>query len=255
MAGTIVLVVEYNGSNYHGSQLQRNAPTIQGELEKALHKLTEKKIRIKAASRTDAGVHARGQVVSFHTDAARPLSAYVDGLNHYLPPDIAVRAAYPANDSLDVRRHAVSREYRYTILNRATRSPLRRDTTCLLGGKLNLSAMRRACRALVGRHDFASFVSSPEAAARCTVRQVHKAEIKREGDTIVFDMVANAFLTHQVRNTVGALLRVGQGKMTPAEFGELVTAKTPGLAGPTAPAGGLCLERVNYREPFDGEAR
>jgi tRNA pseudouridine38-40 synthase len=255
MAVTIVLVVEYDGSNYSGSQLQNNAPTIQGELEKALHKLTEKKIRIKAASRTDAGVHARGQVISFKTDAARPLTAYVDGLNHYLPQDIAVKAAYRAADSLDVRRHATSREYRYTILNSDTRSPLRRQDTCLVGGKLNVSAMRRACRALVGRHDFASFVSSPEAVAKGTVRQVHQAEIKREGDTIVFDMVANAFLTHQVRNTVGALLKVGQGKMTPDEFAGLVEAKTPGLAGPTAPAGGLCLERVNYPEPFDGEAR
>ncbi|MFC1901940.1 tRNA pseudouridine(38-40) synthase TruA [Chloroflexota bacterium] len=254
-ASGIVLIVEYDGASYHGSQLQAGAPTIQGEIEKALRKLTGARIRIKAAGRTDAGVHARGQVVSFRTDSALPLAAFVDGLNHYLPRDIAVKEASGVDDSFDARRSALSREYRYNILNSPTRSPIRQGFSYRVNGDLDVEAMQRACQALVGRHDFASFVTSPEVAKqKNTLRNVYKAEIARDGDMLVFDMVANAFLPHQVRNTVGALIRVGQGKITVAEFYNMVDARTPGLAGPTAPAGGLCLMRVNYPNSW-GDAR
>ena len=120
----IMLIVEYDGTNYHGSQLQANVPTIQGEMEKALRKLTGRKTRVKMASRTDASVHARGQVVCFRTDAVLPVSAFMAGLNHHLPPDIAVREACRVAEAFDVRRDALSREYRYYILNSPTRSPL-----------------------------------------------------------------------------------------------------------------------------------
>jgi tRNA pseudouridine38-40 synthase len=253
---TVILVLEYDGTNYHGSQYQANAPTIQGEVEKALEKLTGARTRIKAASRTDAGVHAAGQVISFMTDSKLPLNAFIDGLNHFLPRDIAVRRAYPAAGPFDVRRRAVSREYRYYILNSPTRSPLRRGFACRVGELLDEAAMDRACRALVGRHDFASFVASAETARnRRTVRDVFKAEVKRDGDTVVLEMAANSFLPHQVRNTVGTLIRVGLGKMTVDEFYSVVAAAAPGLAGPMAPAGGLCLLKVNYPVPFDGEAQ
>ena len=252
----IILIVEYNGTEYHGSQLQANAPTIQGEIEKALKKLTGERIRIKTASRTDTGVHARGQVVCFDTAAALPLKSFVDGLNHYLPPDIAVQAAFRTEETFDVRRRAVSREYRYCILNSHARSPLKQAYSWRVSGNLDVKAMHRACQALIGRHDFASFVSSAETARqKRTVRDVFKAAITRDGDMIIFDIVANSFLPHQVRNTVGSLFKVGQGKMTVDEFNSMIQAKTPGLAGPTAPAGGLCLVRVNYPGPFEGEAR
>jgi len=234
----IVLIVEYDGTNYHGSQLQANAPTIQGEIEKALQKLTGEKIRAKAASRTDAGVHAKGQVVSFRTKTALPVKAFVEGLNHHLPRDIAVKEAFRAADSLDVRRGALSREYKYYILNSPTRSPMRQGFSYRINGKLDVRAMQRACQALVGKHDFASFVSSPEMAEKSTVRNVYKAEIERDGDMIVLDMVANSFLPHQVRNTVGSLIKVGQGKMTVDEFYTMIESRTPGMAGPTIPAGG-----------------
>ena len=120
----IALVLEYDGTNYHGSQLQAGMPTIQGEVEKALYKLTGESTRIKAAGRTDAGVHARGQVISFRTESALPLKSFIDGLNHYLPEDIAVKEAFHADSSFDVRRDAVSREYKYYILNSLTRSPM-----------------------------------------------------------------------------------------------------------------------------------
>ena len=122
----IILIVEYDGTGYHGSQLQKNAPTVQGEMEKALRKLTGERIRVKAASRTDAGVHAKGQVFGLRTQAALPLAAFREGLNHYLPQDIAVREAHMADGAFDVRRAATSREYRYSILNSQTRSPMRR---------------------------------------------------------------------------------------------------------------------------------
>lgn len=250
----IVLVIEYDGRNYHGSQYQANARTIQGELEQALQKLTGKRIRIKAAGRTDAGVHARWQVISFGTDVPMPLDVYVNGLNHYLPEDIAVKAAYRTERPFDVRRRAVSRVYRYHLYTGATPSPLRRGFAWRVEGSLDVAAMRQACKALIGRHDFASFVASAETARqKNTVRDMIKAEITQDGDTIVLELEANSFLPHQVRTTTGALVKVGQGKMTAGEFGDLVAAATPGLAGPMAPADGLYLVKVNYPVPFEGE--
>ena len=247
----IVLILEYDGTNYHGSQYQINAPTIQGEIEKALRKLTGKRTRIKLASRTDAGVHARGQVASFGTDTALPLKSYTDSLNHYLPDDIAVRESLEADCSFDPRRDAVSREYRYTLVNGQVRSPLRSRFTYRINGQLDIPAMNKACQALLGKRDLASFVTSAETAKKKrTVRHVYKAEIKQEADMIFFDIVADSFLPHQVRNMVGSLIRVGQGRMTAAEFCTMIEARTPGLAGETAPPEGLCLMRVNYPSPL-----
>jgi tRNA pseudouridine38-40 synthase len=225
-------------------------------LEKALKKLTGERIRIKIASRTDAGVHARGQVVGFDTGAKLPLKSFIDGLNHYLPEAIAVKEAFKAEADFDVRRRAVSREYKYYIYNSPTRSPLKEGFTWRLAGKLNIAAIQGACEAFIGRHDFASFVAS-EATARQkrTIRDVFKAAIMQDGEMIVFDIIANSFLPHQVRNMIGSLVKVGQDKMTVAEFKQMVESRTPGLAGPTAPAEGLCLEKVNYPGPFEGDAR
>jgi tRNA pseudouridine38-40 synthase len=250
----IVLVLEYDGTNYHGSQWQANAPTIQGEIEKALQKLTGERTRVKAASRTDAGVHARGQVAGFRTRSALPLKTFVEGLNYYLPRDIAVKEAFRVDDSFDVRRGALGREYKYYILNSPTRSPMRERFSYRVTGNLDIGAMNQACQALIGKHDFASFITSTDTGKKYTVRNVHKAEIEQDGDMIVLDMVANSFLPHQVRNTVGSLIKVGQGKMTVAEFYSVIEAKRPGLAGPTAPADGLCLIRVNYPGPFEGDS-
>jgi len=246
----IVLIIEYDGTNYHGSQYQTNAPTIQEEIEKALEKLTGKRTRISMASRTDTGVHATGQVAGFSMDSALPLESYVEGLNHFLPDDISVREAFMAEESFDVRRRAASREYRYSILNSPTRSPIRQRFSHKVAGKLDTKAMNKACRALIGKHDLASFVSSAEVAAKKrTVRHIHKAEFTRDEDMVHFDIVADSFLPHQVRNTIGCLIKVGQGKMTASEFEKMIEARTPGLAGPTAPPTGLCLIRVNYPEP------
>lgn len=250
----VILIIEYDGTNYHGSQLQKGLKTIQGELEKALKKLTGERTRIKLAGRTDTGVHAKGQTASFTTHSALPLKAYINGLNYYLPQDIAVQSAYRTKGSYDVRRKAVSREYQYSILSSRARSPMREGFTHRIHGKLDTAAMNRACKALIGRHDFASFVASEETARQQrTVRDVFKAEVIQDGDMVVFSITANAFLPHQVRNTAGSLIKVGQGKMTAEEFKNIVDAARPGLAGPTAPASGLCLVRVNYPVPFEGD--
>ena len=247
----IVLIVEYDGTRYHGFQLQAGLPTIQRELETAIQELTGERIRLMTASRTDAGVHAKGQVVSFRTGSTHSLETFVQGLNYYLPKDIAVKAAHRTEDSFNVRRQAVSRDYNYYILNSSTRSPLRDRFCCLVPGQMDIGLMNRAAQALIGEHDFASFVNNNEAAAKSTVRRMLRAEMRREGDLVTFNMVANSFLMHQVRNTIGTLLRVGRGKMSVEEFCSILEAKQPGLAWPTAPARGLCLMQVNYKNPFE----
>ena len=246
----MALIVEYDGTGYHGSQLQASAPTIQEVIEEALCKLSGERIRVKMASRTDSGVHAKGQVVSFRTGSSLPAETFVRGLNYYLPEDVAVKEAYKVDDSFDVRRNAISREYKYYILNGPTRSPMRRSFAYLVPGKLDTEAMNQACQNLTGKQDFASFATRSEIGEKSTVRNIFKAETEKKGDLIILDMTANSFLPHQVRNTVGSLIRVGQGKMTVEEFTDMVQAGKPGLAGPTAPAHGLCLIRVNYAVPF-----
>ncbi len=246
----IALIVEYDGTHYHGFQLQANVPTIQSELERALLKLTGERARVMAASRTDAGVHAKGQVVSFRTRSSLRLKTFINGLNHYLPRDIAVKAAHGVSNSFNVRRDALSREYNYYILNSSTRSPLGGGFYYLVAGQLDIEAMNQACQALIGKHDFASFVTCFGSEIKSTVRNVHRAEMGKDGDMVVFNMVANSFLPHQVRNTVGTMIKIGLGKMGIDEFCSIIEAKKPGLAGPTAPACGLCLMQVNYPRPF-----
>lgn len=247
----VALIVEYDGTRYHGFQLQAGLPTIQSEIEEAIHKLTGERLRILGASRTDSGVHATGQVVSFRTRASLPIRAFIHGLNHYLPEDIAVRSAHKVSNSFNVRRDALSREYKYYILNSQTRSPMIDRYSYLFGGKLDIENMNRACQALIGKYDFASFVTKLGGETKSTVRNVYRADAERKEDMIIFSMVANSFLPHQVRNTVGALLQVGWGKMSVDEFRSIVETKKPGLAGPTLPACGLCLVKVNYPKPFE----
>ena len=249
----IVLILEYNGGRYYGFQLQATLPTIQGEIEEALRKLTGEKARVTASSRTDAGVHARGQVVGFRTRSSLPLQTFINGLNYYLPGDIAVKVAHRVADSFKVRRGAVSREYNYYILNSLTRSPIREGFSFRVVGTLDVEAINRACQALIGEHDFASFASSVGGEVKNTVRTVYRAKIEKDGELSVLNMVANSFLRHQVRSTAGTLVRVGLGKMSEGELNRIIEAKRPGLAGPILPACGLCLMRVNYAHPFEGE--
>lgn len=252
MASTtkIVMRVEYDGTGYHGFQWQANAPTVQAEIERALEKLTGEKLRVLAASRTDAGVHARGQVISFRTQSVLSPETFLKGLNHYLPADIAISFASRVEDDFDVRRLPVSRHYRYCLLNSLTPSPLWRHFALFYPWELDLEAMRLASSQLVGEQDFASFASSLGGWVRGTVRRVYKVEVNRKGSLLLFDFFANAFLPHQIRNTVGALLKVGRGKMGVGEFRQMAEAKKPGLAGPAVSPNGLCLMAINYPQPL-----
>lgn len=249
----IVLVVEYRGSKYYGFQLQLKLPTVQGELENAIYRLTGNKTRVASASRTDTGVNAEGQVVSFKTGSAIELDRFVGGMNYYLPADIAVKAAYRVEDKFNVRSEAVSREYKYYIFNSRVRSPIRKDYSCLVSGKLDIKTMNEVAQTLVGSHDFASFTSNLGVELKTTIRQVYKACFDRDGEMVIFNIVASSFLPHQVRNTIGALIRVGQGKMTGDEFHSIMEARKLGLAGPAAPARGLCLIKVNYKKSLGEE--
>lgn len=246
----IALIIEYDGTRYHGFQWQANALTVQATLEAAIAKLTGETLRVISASRTDAGVHASGQVISFWSESGLPLPAFVHGLNHYLPEDIAVKEAFKSSDNLDIRKQAVSREYSYTILNRPTRSPLRRAYAWVVPTRLDVEAMNEACQALIGEHDMASFATKMDIGSRNTVKTLCRASVARNGDQVVFEIVANSFLPHQVRNTIGSLVRVGTGAMSASEFRQVIGSRQPGLAGPTAPARGLCLVRVNYPGPL-----
>jgi tRNA pseudouridine38-40 synthase len=242
----LALIVEYDGTRYHGFQAQSGVPTIQGALESALAKVTGEKIRVVGAGRTDAGVHATGQVISFRCVSRLSLQTLIRAVNFYLPMDIAVKSGNIVEDGFNARRDAISREYRYTIYNSPTPSPLQRDYTYFVPVPLDTDAMNEACQALLGKQDFASF-TGPMRGKR-TERNVYKAKVHREGESVFFDMVADSFLPKQVRTTVGSLARVGLWKLTVEDFKGIIQAKRPGLAAPVAPAHGLCLIQVDYPE-------
>jgi tRNA pseudouridine38-40 synthase len=244
-----VLLIEYDGTQYYGFQWQVGLPTIQNELEQAIRQFCGQSSRVIAASRTDTGVHAQGQVVSFWAKSILDTMTLVKALNYYLPEDIAVKAAYRASDDFNVRRDALSREYRYYIFNNNTRSPFSRRFALFMPKILDIQAMNEACQLIRGEHDFASFASSLEG-NKSTLRNVYEAGVEKKGDFTVFRIVANSFLPHQVRSTVGLLIKLGLSKIGIADFRDIMEARSLGLAGPLSPACGLWLKKVNYPKPL-----
>jgi tRNA pseudouridine38-40 synthase len=240
----VVLVIEYSGKRYFGFQWQNGRPTVQAELEKAITKLTGENRRVVAACRTDTGVHALGQVVSFRTASDLPLEKFLGGLNHYLPDDIIVKQAGRVPESFNVMKTAVRREYIYKILNRQARPALLNDYYYHVRANLDTELMDEAASLLVGEHDFASFVT--DCTRENTIRKIYEARVERAGEHVTFKVAANAFLTHQVRNIVGTLIKVGKGKMGVDAFKNILESKKLSLAGPTAPAHGLYLMKVIY---------
>jgi tRNA pseudouridine38-40 synthase len=242
----VKLTLEYDGTRYVGWQLQTNGPSVQAEVERALETLHKAPRRVTAAGRTDAGVHARGQVVSFAEERPLPLSAYVKGMNAILPGDVAVRSAAILPDGFDARRSARGKRYRYVIENGDGRAPLTRLQTWQLFGPLDVGAMREAARHLVGRHDFAAFQAA-DCQADHAVREVRRLEVLGEpGGRIEVVIEATAFVKHMVRNVVGTLVEVGQGKRSAGSIPALVGSGDRRAAGPTAPPQGLFLEEVFY---------
>jgi len=251
----LALLVEYQGTAYGGSQLQANTQTIQGALERALSSLTSESIRLALAGRTDAGVHALGQVASFVTGSRLPLDNFERGANALLPDDISVRAAAEVPADFDPRRHALSRWYRYTMhLGRPRPALLREFVWQPPVPQLDAGAMAKAARCLAGRHDFAAFTQEAEARRRATEREVLRASVCRQGRLLRFDIEANALVTQMVRRIAGALVEVGSGRCSREGFEALVGDAPPGAAKLVAPARGLCLMKVRYENGlFDDE--
>lgn len=232
--------VEYEGTEFAGFQVQPGARTVQGELEAALARLTGG-IRqpVDGAGRTDAGVHAEGQVIAFTYPGRLDATALTEALNGLLPPDVAVRDVRRAPAGFHPRHAARYREYRYTIWN-GPRSPLRERTALRVRSVLDLAAMARAATALEGRHDFSAFGGADPQ----PVRTVHRIRIRREGRRVTIDVRGDAFLRGMVRRIVAVLVAVGMGRLEASDVAGLLTAGGPALDGAAAPARGLCLRRV-----------
>jgi tRNA pseudouridine38-40 synthase len=241
----VKLVVEYDGTAYAGFQVQPKMPTVQGELERAIATLTGQTIRISAAGRTDTGVHASGQVVNFLTTARFEIDTYLRALNGLLPEDIAVKEVSFVELSFHSRFRARSRQYRYSIVNRSAKPAVGRQYVYHFRRRLDIEAMQQACDILIGQHDFASFAAADED-TESTVRTIKALRCERCDDTVTVNIEADAFLPRMVRNIVGTLIWVGTYKMDLKRFQEVLEARDRTLAGPTAPARGLCLTKVNY---------
>ncbi len=242
----IRLVVEYDGSQLHGWQRQHNAPTVQQHLEEALGKLLTHDVQVTGASRTDAGVHARGQVASFRTEREIAVHGVRRGLNSLLPDTIAVRDAAEVPEDFHPRFSATGKHYRYTLLTRNERSPRYRDRAWHHPEPLNVAAMQEAAAALIGEHDFSAFRASG-CTAKTTMRRVDVITLTRAGPHLLdIDIRGNAFLRQMVRIIVGTLTEVGTGKRKPAEVAEILASKDRTRAGITAPAHGLELIEVRY---------
>ena len=241
----IALGLEYDGCRFHGFERQPARRTIQGEVEDALTRIAASPVRVVCAGRTDAGVHALGQVVHFDTAAARPLDAWVRGANTFLPPDVAVLWARVVGDDFHARFLARQRRYRYVIVNRSTRPALLAGRAAWEHRRLDARLMHLGARHLAGEHDFSSFRAAG-CQARHPVRRVDRIEVSRIGERIVIDIHANAFLQHMVRNVAGTLVAVGAGEHDPAWVAAVLAARDRRTAGVTAPAGGVYLVGVDY---------
>lgn len=241
----IVLVVEYDGTDFHGFQAQPGLRTVQGELEQCLLSVTQEEIRVAAAGRTDAGVHALGQVISFRTGSQLNPGAILRALNANLPEDLVVKRCDEAPPNFHARFSARSRWYRYTILNRPEPSALARAYVYHFRRRLDVEAMQVASELLAGTHDFASFARVGHNLSD-TVRTVYRASWSRLDNLVFFDVEANAFLPQMVRGMVGTLLWVGTSKIGVDEFRQIVEARDRTVAGPTVPARGLCFIKATY---------
>ena len=239
------LIVEYNGKDYCGWQKQKHCPTIQETLEKVLSKISNQSIHTVCAGRTDSGVHATGQVISFKTNTNRPLKAWILGANALLPADIKVVTAYFVEKNFNARLSAEYRRYNYLIYQRKISSAFFSSSSAWLPYVLDLDIMNEASQYLLGEQDFSAFRSS-ECQSRSTYRNIHHAFFKKNGDYIVFDIKANSFLHHMVRNIVGTLVEVGVGRKKAAWVANLLRKENNDKIGKKMPSKGLYLVDVGY---------
>ncbi|BAL25408.1 tRNA pseudouridine(38-40) synthase TruA [Azoarcus sp. KH32C] len=252
----IALGVEYAGDAFRGWQSQANALTVQDHLEAALAGIAGQSVRLHCAGRTDAGVHATAQVAHFDVSVVRPLGAWVRGVNNKLPRSVAVRWAAEVSETFHARFSAVSRRYRYVLHNAPVRPAILSGRVGWFHLPLNEHAMSDAAARLEGLHDFSSFRAAG-CQAKSPLKVMHEARVHRQGEYVIFDFWANAFLHHMVRNLVGALVYVGKGTYPPAWVEELLHARDRVHAAPTFPADGLYLCGVEYQPhwPLPNEGR
>jgi len=241
----IVLILEYDGSHYCGWQSQASGDGIQDQLESAISKVACEKIRVVTAGRTDAGVHALYQVVHFDTTVQRPLTAWTRGVNAFLPKDIVVLWANQISEQFHARFSAHSRCYQYLLLNHPIRPGFFSQKIGWFHQPLNLDKMRTGAENLLGEHDFSAFRAA-ECQAKSPVRTLTRLDISRRGNIITFDICANAFLHHMVRNIVGCLVYVGKGRHSPDWMCSLLNSGDRTVAAPTFSAAGLYLTRIEY---------
>ncbi len=241
----IRIVLAYDGTPYLGWQIQPQGPTVQSVLQEGLRTITGEQIMVKGSGRTDAGVHALGQVANFHTLSTMNPQVFTRALNSVLPPEIAVLAAEEVDPGFDSQFSAVNKMYRYRVLNSCYRSPFEHRTSWFINIRLDIEAMSTASSNLFGTNDFSSFRAAG-CVARNPVRTISRVEIVREGDIITFEFEADGFLRHMVRNMVGTLVDVGKHRFSTDVFAEIVAARDRTRAGRAAPPHGLYLVRVDY---------
>jgi len=241
----VALGIEYDGTGFFGWQSQPGGNTVQDVLEQALTAVAGLPIKVVCAGRTDAGVHATAQVAHFDVSVERPVTAWVRGTNAHLPASVAVRWAMPVTDEFHARFAARARSYRYILLNRPERPGLMAGKVGWCHRPLEIGAMQAAATYLIGEHDFSSFRASG-CQAKTPVKILYRFDIVRQGDYVIFDCCANAFLHHMVRNLVGALVYVGMGRESPAWFANLLAVCDRRLGAPTYAPDGLYLTGVDY---------
>lgn len=245
----IALGIEYDGTPFFGWQAQENLITVQGELEVALSKIADENIKVFCAGRTDAGVHATGQIAHFDTQAKRDLRAWTLGTNTHLPSSIAVRWAQITDASFHARFSAIARRYRYVIYNHPMRPAILASRVTWNYKPLSIERMQTAGNYLLGEHDFSSFRSA-QCEARSPIRHLQELIVQREKDYVIIEIQANAFLHHMVRNIAGALMQIGSGWKSLEWMQEVLHAKNRRAAAETASPHGLYLMQVYYPEPY-----
>jgi len=245
----VALGLEYDGTAFAGWQTQRSAPAVQPLVEAALSPVAAEPVSLICAGRTDAGVHARGQVAHFDTHARRSSRGWVLGANTSLPDDVNIAWARPVPQHFHARYSAEARSYRYYVFNRAVRSALAARSATWIRHPLDHERMQSASAALLGSHDFSAFRSA-ESQSHTPIRRLEALTVRRDGDFVIMEITANAFLHHMVRNIAGLLIAIGQGDQDPPWARQVLESKDRTQGGPTAPAQGLYLWSVRYARAF-----
>ena len=240
------LIIEYDGSSYHGWQRQKNRKTIQGEIEKAIMTITGKKIALTGSGRTDAGVHAFGQVANFYCDTEISPEVFQRGLNSLMPKDIIIKECNTVNEKFHARYDAKAKTYQYRILNRTTPAAICRQYAWFIKKKLDLDAMQSAILHIIGTNDFKAFEGAGSPRSSTKRRVINAGLQQKKKKYLIFEIEADGFLRFMVRNIVGTLLDVGLCKITPDDFKKILLSKDRNLAGATAPPHGLFLMNVKY---------